>query len=129
MNLDTLTLAPDQTPKPETPIEQAANQLIDTITRIITTEHATRTHDTHEAETRATNAEREYTRLCHAHEELLTEHEATLKELDKFKTKYDATRIELLDIGASNAKDGTIPPAVDEPSPTPTLPTTGTEQP
>lgn len=118
MNLDTLTLAPDNTrPEPNSPIEAAAQQLVDHITNIITTEHATRTHDTHEAETRATNAEREYTRLCHAHEELLTEHEATLKELARLQR------------GVSTPAAGALTAApADTPTSSP-LPTTGIEQP
>lgn len=48
MELDTLTLAPGKPANQNlTPIEQAANQLIDTITRIITTQHADNQRITH----------------------------------------------------------------------------------
>lgn len=80
MPLDTLTLAPGKpTNQNLTPIEQAANQLIDTITRLLTTQHADNTRNTHQATIRADNAERQYERLCHDYETLLTEHN-TLKQ-------------------------------------------------
>lgn len=133
MNLDTMTLAPGNTrPEPETPIEQAAQQLCDHITNIITAEHTNNTRDTHEAATRATNAEREYTRLCRTYEELLTENEATLKELADVRTQLDAALRELEQLRTTHSSApgaGTLTAA---PADTPTssaLPTTGTEQP
>lgn len=81
MELDTLTLAPENANKKLTPIEQAANQLIDTITRIITTQHADNTRTTHQANIRADNADREYTRLCHDYETLLAEHTALKQQI------------------------------------------------
>lgn len=80
MELDTLTLAPGKPANQNlTPIEQAAQQLVDHITNIITTEHTNNTRNQHEAETRATNAERQYERLCTDYETLLTDHN-TLKQ-------------------------------------------------
>jgi ATP adenylyltransferase/5',5'''-P-1,P-4-tetraphosphate phosphorylase II len=81
MNLDTGTLTPDPTKQPTTPIEAAAQQLIDHVRRILTTEHTNNTRNRHEAETRATNAERQYERVCTEYQTLLTKHEALTKQL------------------------------------------------
>lgn len=82
MELDTLTLAPGKPANQNlTPIEQAANQLIDTITRIITTQHADNQRTTHQAITEAEQATRQYTRLCHDYEQLLNEHNALKQQI------------------------------------------------
>lgn len=82
MNLDTLTLAPDKPANQNlTPIEQAANQLIDTITRIITTQHADNQRTTHQAITEVEQATRQYERLCHDYETLLAEHTTLQQQL------------------------------------------------
>ena len=80
MELDTLNLAHGKPANQNlTPIEQAANQLIDTITRLLTTEHTDNQRTTHQAITEAEQATRQYERLCHDYEQLLAEHN-TLKQ-------------------------------------------------
>ena len=99
MELDTLTLAPENANKKLTPIEQAAQQLVDTVTRIITTQHADNTRTAHEANIRADNADREYTRLCHDYETLLAEHTALKQQIAPRKVDRKGLQIKLLQAG------------------------------